>query len=106
VGEDGRINLLTAQQSHVIRTIGKLSSYSCNDFCICIKIFHFYISLDEADSCSLYCVDFLRHSEILTGNIRGHMKVWDLRSEHDTPATTIMLSEQSKVMIVINYILK
>ncbi|XP_011495665.1 PREDICTED: nucleoporin Nup43 [Ceratosolen solmsi marchali] len=72
VGEDGRINLLTAQQNNPVRTI------------------------DEADSCSLHCVDFLRHSEILTGNIRGHMKVWDLRSEQDTPATTIMLSEQSK----------
>ncbi|OXU27468.1 hypothetical protein TSAR_011206 [Trichomalopsis sarcophagae] len=72
VGEDGRINLLTAQQKSPVRTI------------------------DEADSCSLYCVDFLRHSEILTGNIRGHMKVWDLRSDQDTPSTTIMLSEQTK----------
>lgn len=58
----------------------------------------FFFFLDKADSCSLYCVDFLRHSEILTGNIRGHMKVWDLRSDQDTPATTIMLSEQTKVM--------
>ncbi|XP_014236487.1 nucleoporin Nup43 [Trichogramma pretiosum] len=72
VGEDGRINLLTAQQQNPVRVI------------------------DEADSCSLNCVDFLRHSEILTGNIRGHMKVWDLRSDQDVPATTIMLSEQSK----------
>lgn len=57
----------------------------------------YFISAVDADSCSLYCVDFLRHSEILTGNLRGHMKVWDLRSEQDTPATTFMLSDQAKV---------
>ena len=56
--------------------------------------------LDEADSCALHCVDFLRHSEILTGNNRGHMKVWDLRNDQDSPATTIMLSEQAKVTTV------
>ncbi|KAJ8682998.1 hypothetical protein QAD02_018790 [Eretmocerus hayati] len=72
VGEDGRINLLTAQQESPVRVI------------------------NEADSCSLYCIDFLRHSEILTGNIRGHMKVWDLRSDQDIPATSIMLSDQAK----------
>ncbi|XP_014210853.1 nucleoporin Nup43 isoform X2 [Copidosoma floridanum] len=72
VGEDGRINFLTAQKNDPVR------------------------SIDNADSCSLYCVDFLRHNEILTGNIRGHMKVWDLRSDQDAPTTTVMLSEQAK----------
>ncbi|KZC10530.1 PREDICTED: nucleoporin Nup43 [Dufourea novaeangliae] len=72
VGEDGRINLLTAAQKKPVRVI------------------------DEADSCSIYCVDFLRHNEILTGNLRGHMKVWDLRSNQDLPATTFMLSDQAK----------
>ncbi|KAK2575703.1 hypothetical protein KPH14_012093 [Odynerus spinipes] len=72
VGEDGRINLLTTSQKKPVRVI------------------------ETADSCSIYCVDFLRHSEILTGNLRGHMKVWDLRNDQDSPATTFMLSEQTK----------
>ncbi|XP_043268903.1 nucleoporin Nup43 isoform X2 [Venturia canescens] len=72
IGEDGRINLLTVNQKKPVRTI------------------------EEADSCSLHCVDFLRHNEILTGNLRGHMKLWDLRNENDEPATTFMLSDQLK----------
>lgn len=69
VGEDGKINLLTAHQKDIVRTI------------------------DSAESCSLYCVDFLRHNEILTGNIRGHMKIWDLRNDQDRPVS-FMLSDQ------------
>lgn len=72
VGEDDRINLLTAAQKKPVRVI------------------------QNADSCSIHCVDFLRHSEILTGNLRGHMKVWDLRNNQDLPATTFMLSDQAK----------
>lgn len=72
VGEDGKINLLTAAQKKPVRVI------------------------EHADSCSIHCIDFLRHTEILTGNLRGHMKVWDLRNDQDVPAATFMLSEQSK----------
>ncbi|KAG7190344.1 hypothetical protein KM043_006457 [Ampulex compressa] len=72
VGEDGKINLLTAGQKKPVRII------------------------ENADSCSIHCIDFLRHSEILTGNLRGHMKVWDIRSDQDVPATTFMLSDQVK----------
>ncbi|KAI4482833.1 PREDICTED: nucleoporin Nup43 [Polistes canadensis] len=72
VGEDGKINLLTTTQKKPVRVI------------------------ENADSCSIYCVDFLRHSEILTGNLRGHMKVWDLRNDQDIPATTFMLSDETK----------
>lgn len=72
VGEDGKINLLTASEAKPVRTI------------------------EQADSCSIHCIDFLRHTEILTGNLRGHMKVWDLRNGLDVPATTFMLSDQSK----------
>lgn len=68
VGEDGRINLLAAQRKDVLRTI------------------------DNADSCSLNCVTFLKHNEILTSNTRGQMKIWDLRSNKDVPANTFMLS--------------
>lgn len=72
VGEDGRVNLLTARQKQPVRVI------------------------ENADSCCICCVDFLRHNEVLTGNSRGHMKVWDLRNEQDLPAATFMLSDQSK----------
>ncbi|KAJ8942682.1 hypothetical protein NQ314_010004 [Rhamnusium bicolor] len=68
VGEDGCINLLTAQSQNVVRKI------------------------DDADSCSIYCVIFLKHNEILTSNLRGQMKVWDLRSSNNEPNTTFMLS--------------
>ncbi|CAH0558752.1 unnamed protein product [Brassicogethes aeneus] len=68
VGEDGRINLLTAQSKLIVRRI------------------------DEADSCSLQCVIFLKHNEILTSNLRGQMKIWDLRSKEKTAINTFMLS--------------
>lgn len=64
------------------------------------RTFHHFVTLlliENADSCSIYSVDFLRHSEVLTGNSRGHMKVWDLRNDRDMPATTFMLSDQVKV---------
>ncbi|XP_051176057.1 nucleoporin Nup43 [Leptopilina boulardi] len=69
VGEDGRINLLTAHQKEIVR------------------------SIDTAESCSICCIDFLKHNEILTGNIRGHMKIWDLRNYQDRPVP-FMLSDQ------------
>ncbi|KAF7276259.1 hypothetical protein GWI33_010728, partial [Rhynchophorus ferrugineus] len=50
VGEDGKINILTSQSKNVIRTI------------------------ENADSCSIGCVLFLKHNEILTSNLRGQMK--------------------------------
>ncbi|KAJ8919107.1 hypothetical protein NQ315_012092 [Exocentrus adspersus] len=68
VGEDGCINLLTAQSQKVVR------------------------KLEEADSCSIHCVIFVKHNEILTSNLRGQMKVWDLRSSKEEPSITFMLS--------------
>ncbi|EFA03069.1 nucleoporin Nup43 [Tribolium castaneum] len=68
VGEDGSINLLNAQNQNVIRTI------------------------ENADSCSIRCVAFLKHSEILTGNFRGQLKIFDIRAPKSQPATTFMLS--------------
>ncbi|XP_020283292.1 nucleoporin Nup43 [Pseudomyrmex gracilis] len=72
VGEDGRLNLLTAAEKKPVRVI------------------------ENADSCSIYCVDFLKHNEVLTGNSRGHMKIWDLRNNRDVPDSTFMLSDQVK----------
>ncbi|XP_050304526.1 nucleoporin Nup43 [Anthonomus grandis grandis] len=68
VGEDGRINVLNAQSENIVRTI------------------------DNADSCSIQCVIFIRHNEVLTSNLRGQMKVWDLRSNSNKAASTFMLS--------------
>ncbi|XP_066595780.1 nucleoporin Nup43 [Prorops nasuta] len=73
VGEDGRINYLTASHKKPIKVI------------------------ENADSCSIQCVDFPRYNEILTGNLRGHIKVWDFRGDHDIPVTSFMLSDQAKV---------
>ena len=50
------------------------------------------MSTEGADSCSLRCVCFLKHNEVLTGNLRGQMKVWDLKNAVDKPAFTFMLS--------------
>lgn len=47
---------------------------------------------DNADSCSLHCVSFLKYNEVLTGNLRGQMKIWDLRSQEDNPTSTFMLN--------------
>ncbi|KAJ8980098.1 hypothetical protein NQ317_008559 [Molorchus minor] len=68
IGEDGAINLLTAQSKNIIQRIG------------------------DADSCSIHCVIFLKHNEILTSNLRGQMKVYDIRSSNTAPSNTFMLS--------------
>nr|CAH7742510.1 unnamed protein product [Callosobruchus chinensis] len=68
VGEDGCINLLNSQSQRIFRRIG------------------------NADSCSIHSVLFLKHDEILTSNLRGQMKVWDLRNSSDKPSNTFMLS--------------
>lgn len=55
--------------------------------------FPFITNSGNADSCSLQCVTFIKHNEILTGNMRGLMKIWDLRSPaNEEPANTFMFS--------------
>ncbi|KAK9872710.1 hypothetical protein WA026_018844 [Henosepilachna vigintioctopunctata] len=68
VGEDGRINLLTLSSESIVRTY------------------------DNADSCSIKCALFLKHNEILTSNLRGQLKIWDLQSRCEEPSSTFMLS--------------
>lgn len=68
VGEDGKINVLNAQSHNVVRKI------------------------EDADSCSIQCVVFLKHNEVLTSNLRGQMKIWDLSSNSNKPKNTFMLS--------------
>ncbi|CAG9859285.1 unnamed protein product [Phyllotreta striolata] len=68
VGEDGSINLLNAKSSKVLR------------------------KLEGADSSSIQCVIFLKHNEILTSNLRGQMKIWDLKQQNNKPVSTFMMS--------------
>lgn len=60
--------------------------------CVLVLICCIIVSTEGADSCSLRCVCFLKHNEVLTGNLRGQMKVWDLKNAVDKPAFTFMLS--------------
>lgn len=64
VGEDGILNVLNIHSDKPLRII-------------------------EADTCSLNCVIFLRHNEVLTGNMRGQLKIWDLRNELDKAVSTL-----------------
>ncbi|CAB3240128.1 unnamed protein product [Arctia plantaginis] len=68
VGEDGNVNILSGRRGEITRTI------------------------QEADSCSLHSVCFIKHNEAITGNLRGHMKIWDLRSSENKPAASFLLA--------------
>nr|CAD7405277.1 unnamed protein product [Timema poppensis] len=59
---------------------------------------------NEADNSSLHCVCFLKHNEVITGNLRGQMKIWDLKSPSKTAASTFMLSgDQVCASCVVNH---
>lgn len=75
VGQDGRIFLLNIKQKSPIRKI------------------------DQADSCSLTAVQFVKHDQIITANMRGQMKLWDLRSNDDNPVSTYFLSHTDQIGI-------
>ncbi|GLV31898.1 Nucleoporin 43kD [Carabus blaptoides fortunei] len=79
IGEDGRINLLTSRRETLVR------------------------SIENADSCSLHCVSFLKYNEVLTGNLRGQMKIWDLRKSDDKPASTFMLNGEQIAATCLTY---
>ena len=64
VGQDGRINLVAAGQREPVKVY------------------------DKADSCSLTALAFSRASELVTANMRGQLKSWDLRSNSRTPTST------------------
>lgn len=68
IGEDGNINILSGRRGEINRTIS------------------------GADSCSLRSVCYIKHNEVITGNIRSHMKIWDLRSPNDKPVASFLLS--------------
>jgi len=64
VGQDGRINLIASGQREPVKVY------------------------DKADSCSLTALSFSRASELVTANMRGQLKSWDLRSNSRTPSST------------------
>jgi WD40 repeat protein len=74
-GEDGRVHLLN---------LGNQSAEPVRKY-------------DKADSCSMTDVAFIKHDEILTSNVRGQLKLFDLRSQSDAPVHTSMLSGGDQV---------
>ncbi|KAJ8735233.1 hypothetical protein PYW07_006853 [Mythimna separata] len=68
IGEDGNVNILSGRRGEVMH------------------------SIKGADSCSLHSICFIKHNEVITGNIRGHMKIWDLRSTNNKPAASFLLA--------------
>ncbi|XP_065203661.1 nucleoporin Nup43 [Planococcus citri] len=73
VGEDGRIVLISVKEKMPYRTI------------------------ENADSCTIRCVSVHQFSQVLTGNSRGQMKVWDLRNNSNVPQTSFTLSGGGQV---------
>jgi nuclear pore complex protein Nup43 len=101
VGEDGCLCLLTAKQKMPVRRIGEFTALGLVFYIIILLLTCFIILFTEgADSCSLRCVCFLKHNEVLTGNLRGQMKVWDLKNAVDKPASTFMLSGEQVCVTV------
>lgn len=68
VGEDGRLNLLQAKTSRILR------------------------QYNNADSVSLTTVLFVNHNEILTGNRMGVVKIFDARSDSQKPQANLLVS--------------
>ncbi|KAJ6637922.1 Nucleoporin Nup43 [Pseudolycoriella hygida] len=68
VGEDGRLNIVNLSGMTVTK------------------------SFDEADHCSILCVNFINHKEILTGNRMGIIKIFDSLSDQKQPVTTLFTS--------------
>nr|ALS04472.1 nucleoporin Nup43 [Acartia pacifica] len=67
-GEDGKINVMNVRQRNPV------------------KVF------DKADSCSINDITFSRSTDILTANMRGQMKLFDLRSNKQEASSTYLLS--------------
>merc|ERR1719273_2232648 len=69
-GEDGKIFLFNIKRREPIR------------------------SYNKADSCSLNTVIFIRNDEIAAANMRGQLKIWDLRANTEDPCKTCILSSE------------
>lgn len=65
VGEDGKLVILNPDQKEISR------------------------SIESVGGCSMYAVIYVRASEVLTGNMQGHLKLWDIRSSQPSKATLV-----------------
>jgi len=74
-GEDGVVHVLTVTKSKPVRSYLK------------------------ADSCSLTAALFTRHDEVCVANMRGQIKVYDLRSKDNDATSTYMSSDGDQVGI-------
>ncbi|VVD02469.1 unnamed protein product [Leptidea sinapis] len=70
VGEEGNICLLSSRSGDVVRKI------------------------TDTDGCSLHAVCFIKLNEVITGDIRGHMKIWDTRSESNKSMASFVLADE------------
>ena len=70
IGEDGKLFLTNIKRREPIRKYNK------------------------ADSCSLNTVIFMRNDEVATANMRGQLKIWDLRSNTEEANKTCILSSE------------
>lgn len=68
VGEDGSLNIVSAAAKTLIK------------------------ALSSVDSCSLTCVAFVNHKEVLTGNRMGIIKVFDIRTDEQQPTVSMAVS--------------
>lgn len=68
VGEDGRLVHLNVKHKDPIHVI------------------------DSAETCTINAVLFLKQFEVVTANMRGQLKVWDLRSKSNSPVQKFILS--------------
>merc|ERR1719312_201208 len=71
VGDDGRVNVFNANSQGAV-----LREYP------------------SADSCILTSVLFSKTDELIVGNMRGQLKIWDLRTKDQDPTSTCVLSSE------------
>ncbi|KFM63096.1 Nucleoporin Nup43, partial [Stegodyphus mimosarum] len=62
-------------------------------------IFNFIVNkkvreIESSNLCSLTCVSYLRHQEVVAGNSLGYLRLWDLRSCSDSPGRLLMISRE------------
>ena len=67
-GEDGAVAVINVGSGDVVRRFSK------------------------ADSCSIADASFVKHDEVLTANVRGQLKLFDLRSQSESPSRTSLLT--------------
>ncbi|XP_042868559.1 nucleoporin Nup43-like [Penaeus japonicus] len=65
VGEDGNLVILNPNQDQPVRRI------------------------ESVGGCSMYAVVYVRASEVVTANMQGHLKLWDLRAQQPARATLL-----------------